>query len=214
MRRWEGAALMAVFGLLGLGVYLARAQPDAFERRYVVEDGPIEWLTVLVLLGGAAVCFGRLRRGDGWRHRAGTLVLALLFLFGAGEELSWGQRFLGVESPAFFKEHNLQGETNLHNLVVGGVKINKLLFSTVLGAALALYFFVLPVLYRRVGAVRAWADRWALPVARWHHVAAFAVVVGLVELMPSARRWEALEFGGCAVFLLLTARPLNTRAPA
>ena len=44
------------------------------------------------------------------------LGLALLFLFGAGEEISWGQRLLGFETPAAISEVNRQEEFNLHNL--------------------------------------------------------------------------------------------------
>ena len=44
------------------------------------------------------------------------LLLALLFIFGAGEEISWGQRIFGWNTPVDFSSHNLQHETNLHNL--------------------------------------------------------------------------------------------------
>jgi hypothetical protein len=44
------------------------------------------------------------------------LGLALLFLFGAGEEISWGQRILGFQTPESVSEVNRQEEFNLHNL--------------------------------------------------------------------------------------------------
>jgi len=44
------------------------------------------------------------------------LGLALLFLFGAGEEISWGQRILGFQTPEPLSEVNRQEEFNLHNL--------------------------------------------------------------------------------------------------
>ena len=139
------------------------------------------------MLCGAGLCLKRFARAPRWRAGAGTLLLGLLFFFGAGEEISWGQRLFDLESPDFFQEHNVKGETNLHNLVIGGVKINKVLFSFVLGICIVAYFFVLPVLYRRVRRIRDWADRWALPVPRWIHVASFALVVVLVAAMPSPR---------------------------
>ena len=217
MTRWEKALFGVVFAFVGAGVYLARAQQDFFAERFTVEDGPIEWLTVIALLCGAGLCLKRFARAPRWRAGAGTLLLGLLFFLGAGEEISWGQRLFDLESPDFFQEHQehtVQGETNLHNLVIGGVKINKVLFSFVLGICIVAYFFVLPVLYRRVRRIRDWADRWALPVPRRIHVASFALVLVLVAAMPSPRRWEVLEFGGCAVFTLLVWRPLNaTRLP-
>jgi hypothetical protein len=49
------------------------------------------------------------------------ILLALVFLFGAGEEISWGQRILGFEPPAALKEANVQSEFNIHNLPVSMV---------------------------------------------------------------------------------------------
>ena len=44
------------------------------------------------------------------------LGLAALFFFGAGEEISWGQRILGFQTPEPISEVNRQEEFNLHNL--------------------------------------------------------------------------------------------------
>jgi len=46
------------------------------------------------------------------------LVLALLFFFGAGEEISWGQRIFGFKTPEPLAQVNKQDELNLHNLSV------------------------------------------------------------------------------------------------
>jgi hypothetical protein len=39
-----------------------------------------------------------------------------MFLFGAGEEISWGQRILNIETPDIIKKQNAQKEITLHNL--------------------------------------------------------------------------------------------------
>lgn len=44
------------------------------------------------------------------------LGLAALFFFGAGEEISWGQRILGFQTPENISQVNRQEEFNLHNL--------------------------------------------------------------------------------------------------
>ena len=44
------------------------------------------------------------------------LGLAALFFFGAGEEISWGQRILGFQTPETLSQVNRQEEFNLHNL--------------------------------------------------------------------------------------------------
>jgi hypothetical protein len=46
------------------------------------------------------------------------LGLAFLFFFGAGEEISWGQRIFGFETPESLAQVNKQDELNLHNLSV------------------------------------------------------------------------------------------------
>jgi len=46
------------------------------------------------------------------------LGLAFLFFFGAGEEISWGQRIFGFRTPAPLAQANKQDELNLHNLSV------------------------------------------------------------------------------------------------
>jgi len=41
-------------------------------------------------------------------------ILALIYFL--GEEISWGQHFFKWTSPGFFKNANIQGETNIHNI--------------------------------------------------------------------------------------------------
>lgn len=43
-------------------------------------------------------------------------LLALFCIFVGLEEISWGQTFLSWDGSEFFQEHNIQQETNLHNL--------------------------------------------------------------------------------------------------
>lgn len=44
------------------------------------------------------------------------LLLSFVFFIGAGEEISWGQRILNIQSPKIIQEINQQKEINLHNL--------------------------------------------------------------------------------------------------
>lgn len=44
------------------------------------------------------------------------LGLFLVFFVFFGEEISWGQRILGIAEPEFMQKANAQGELNLHNL--------------------------------------------------------------------------------------------------
>jgi len=44
------------------------------------------------------------------------ILLAVLFLFGCGEEINWGQRIFHFKTPEVLKEINIQKETNIHNI--------------------------------------------------------------------------------------------------
>jgi hypothetical protein len=211
--RLERITLVILFALVVIGLVLALYDAGLF-RMYTSEDGPIENLTVVALLGGAWVCFRRARR---LRHRrpalflAATVLLGVLYIGAAGEELSWGQHFIGFGAPEFFRQHNAQHETNLHNLVVKGVKINRLVFGTGLLIAVLLYCSALPVGYRRWPWLRRTADSLAVPVPRTRHIVWYGLLAFIASVTPSKFRWEVLELVSSTMFFLITTLPLNMR---
>jgi hypothetical protein len=84
-----------------------------------MEDGWIEnaqfSLYCLGALLSIRVCSVLYRGGVfAWALIYGVVGLALLWI--AGEEISWGQRIFGLETPDWMQRHNLQHEMNLHNL--------------------------------------------------------------------------------------------------
>jgi len=196
--------------LFGLGyatliftvAYYVTGLHEAFRMGFATEDGPVEWGTAICLL---LSCLVLLRNAWALRGRGGlavamTLLYALAFFFAAGEEISWGYRLFDWEASEFFRENNAQGETNIHNLVVGDVKLVKTVFGGGLSLVILLYLLVLPLVYARVGAVARLADRLAIPVADTRHMIlalAATVVIAAVQMMT---KWESYEF----VFSLLT----------
>ena len=50
------------------------------------------------------------------------LFLCVIFVLGAGEELSWGQRIFNLKTPDFLNEINEQGEINFHNIYLVNAK--------------------------------------------------------------------------------------------
>jgi hypothetical protein len=52
------------------------------------------------------------------------LLLSLVFFFGFGEEISWGQRIFGFTTPESLTEVNAQNEFNIHNLEIFNVRDN------------------------------------------------------------------------------------------
>ena len=165
---------------------------------YTDEDHIIEWLTVLGLLSGCIVCisrFLRLLKKRSWWFLAVTLLLGLMLFFAAGEEISWGQRILGIKSSEYFKENNAQGETNLHNLVVDGVKLNRLIFTLILGVSMAIYLVVVPIVHAKNKRLKNFLDQSAVPVPRTFHVFAFLIMALITTVIPHAKNAEMLECG-------------------
>jgi hypothetical protein len=76
------------------------------------EDNFFENLTALLFLFAALFFLLAFR----YTRNLFYLALSILFLFGAGEEISWGQRIFGFDPPDYVARHNVQNEFNLHNM--------------------------------------------------------------------------------------------------
>tara|TARA_B110000914_G_scaffold176850_1_gene158299 strand:- start:98 stop:556 length:459 start_codon:yes stop_codon:yes gene_type:complete len=142
------------------------------------------------------------------------MLLTLLCLFGAGEEISWGQRLFALETPDYLKGKNAQGELGIHNLVVEingeKVKLNKLIFGTGLAFALLIYLFVATPFYRKNIRVRSFFNAIAAPMPRNYHIAGYLLIVATVELLiDSSKRGEMTEFAGSILFALNVIYPYN-----
>jgi H+/Cl- antiporter ClcA len=132
-----------------------------------------------------------------------------VFIFGAGEEVSWGQRLFNLETPELFQKYNAQKETNIHNFVVYGVKINKLVFSKILGIVAIMYTLLIPYLYRKKKGMKKFIDSFAIPIPMVHHVLSILLVLILINLIPDSKIGELLEFGGSYIFVLIVLYPYN-----
>ncbi len=106
--------------------YAIVALPGGIVGPLTRENGVFELLGALCFLITSILFWTAYRRsepvlnGDGSPEkslkRISYLLLALLFFFGAGEEISWGQRLLNLSVPETISELNAQGEFNIHNL--------------------------------------------------------------------------------------------------
>jgi hypothetical protein len=88
----------------------------------VKEDGPLEYLQLFLYLASSITAFKvflYFKKSAGGKAKAILFfAMAVGFLFVAQEEISWGQRILGIETPDVVREINLQDEITVHNLNV------------------------------------------------------------------------------------------------
>jgi hypothetical protein len=133
------------------------------------EDGLFENLTALAFFLSAIVFLILAIRTRKVIH----LLFTLVFLFGAGEEISWGQRIFDFETPESIDAINAQHEFNLHNLKMfesydsNGIKkgISRYLTVTAFYLLFCIFYGVLlPAFFMRLGFVRKIVERIHLPV--------------------------------------------------
>ncbi len=206
--------LAIVLGIVVYGLILLRQDPGAFHI-WIREDGLAEWLTFVELsimsIYSFTVSFSFEHCSETKAARRAWFFLGLLLLFGAMEEISWGQRILGVTSPEWFMRHNRQGETNIHNLVLWGVNLNRFIFGKILTVVIIIYVGVIPLLYRSNKRVKEFINRWAIPIAQNYQVLLFIIITIAIRmhLNLSKKVGELLELSTCYITLLILAHPYN-----
>ena len=92
----------------------------------------------------------------------------------------------------------------------GGMKINKLVFSQLLGAAIIGYVLALPLLYRWRPEVVRICSAFAIPVPRTRHMLVIGAIVLLIcGAVSSSKRGELTEFGLSWMMVLCVMFPRN-----
>lgn len=89
-----------------------------------LEDNPVEWLTFIFLFLTAIFSFVTAIKARKIQTPFFSffIVFSLFCFLGSLEEISWGQRVFGIESPEIFLEHNDQKEINIHNVIQSHAK--------------------------------------------------------------------------------------------
>jgi hypothetical protein len=204
------ACYAMTFIFLVLGFFVARQGQEAF-MIYLREDGLVENLQVLFLLASCGIavykCF-HAPDSDRSFYFITWIGLALLFFFAAGEKISWGQRIFNFETTGFFESNNLQHETNLHNLEIGGVKINKLIFSQLMGVVLGFYFILLRPLAVKLTAINRLVQLFHIPIPRWNHVIAMIISIVLCSQYHLMKAAELRELAFTVIMFLVFLYPV------
>lgn len=94
--------------------YIAVAHPSIY-LRLTREDGLVENLTAVAFLLGGIALLGAALANRRLFPRCAYVLGGLALIFFGGEEISWGQRIIGFETPRFLADANVQGDFELHN---------------------------------------------------------------------------------------------------
>lgn len=135
-----------ICSFLGFGifvVYLVISSPLSYSH-LVREDGPIEYTSsILWFLAMGIQVYMSISIWNSQRRKVKFYILFSLFFFICGmEEISWGQRILGIKTPDIVSSFNRQEEFNLHNIGSISLQANIFFFITII-------FFVLIPLIKR-----------------------------------------------------------------
>lgn len=119
MKQHKSAAVFLILGTLFLAcTFLPLLAKQPFLDLWAREDGIVESLTAIYLFLTSlifVVAFFRFLRAS-WLLKLSYAGLALLFFFGAAEEISWGERIFDWDDHNYIRGINVQRELTLHNL--------------------------------------------------------------------------------------------------
>lgn len=194
-----------IFIAIGGGYFL---MATTFPLAYIVatyEDLVGEWAQVFLF--ATTMLFSVRLAFTKSNHRLFFGVLALACFYVVGEEISWGQRIFDISTPEFFKEHNLQNETNLHNFLTGPINTwTKQALEFGLAAGLTGYGLLYPYLLRMRWKLALWFSAKGLPhppLYLWP----FFVTSAILELGPFS--FNEAEVAEILIPLALAIMALN-----
>ncbi len=187
-------------GAVALASYAAVAGPKGLVHFVGGREMLVENLGAFVFLATSIVFFllGRRERGSVSTWRLVQVVgLGAFFFVAFGEEASWGQHWLGFDTPEELKQINAQQETNLHNLWLidsyegqhekkTGLAALLLNSNRLFDLIMVGLFWLLPLAGRLKTPLRALLGRLETPIPAWP----FAVLLlGNYLLTGLAEKW-------------------------
>jgi len=195
-----------------LAIFYSKTNLAYFESAMVAEDGFFQWTIFYTLLFASIMGFYRasiLRPFRGTVFSVSLILSGIIFLGFALDEISWCQRIFKFASPLFFLKNNTKMQFNIHHLIINGFHLNNIIFTFGIKIIATLYFLVLPLLYPKHEKLKKFINRFAIPVPRYIHTAAYVILAGFVSLIPSDLRFVIFEFGFYWILVLMMYNPLN-----
>ena len=180
-------ANVIIVGVIVAAWIVMKSNPDFY---YVAlqEDQLTEWMTFW-----AFFISGILFTQAAYRHHVAEsripwflLCVGIFCFFVALEEISWGQRLIGYQPPAYFLEQNFQQEFNFHNVVGTDWRLLALK-AVILG-----FGIVLPVIWM-IPLVRRVCSKMAIVPPPIFFAPAFLATYCLYEVYPWRFSGELVE---------------------
>ena len=140
----------------------------------IKEDNFFENASFLGLFITAVLFILAFIKGRRPEYRAGNpplkqlsyILLALIFMFGAGEEISWGQRIFNIETPQSLKQENVQNEINIHNMALFEGKESIVTVDTLFTTFAFTFTLLIPLAASRSTVFDRFINR-IMPVPHW-----------------------------------------------
>ncbi len=203
--KWPVALLTVLaFVIMLVSGYAQLADPVLLES-LVLEDGVLENLTAILLLLGGGFVFYRFfknKKDKGIWWKVFHVVFGLTLWFGFAEEISWGQRIIGFDTPVFFQKHNKQYEVGIHNLTYGEFSINRWIFSFGLSIGIGVYYLFFRILNYRVAWIGNLTKQLGVPIPKWNQTLILLASAILILFIDHDRKWEIFECIFVLVFML------------
>jgi hypothetical protein len=125
------------------------------------------------------------------------IVLALVFIFGAGEEISWGQRIFDIETPQVLKKENVQDEINVHNMAIFEGKESLVTVDTLFTTFTFTFTLLVPLVASRFTMFERFFNK-LMPVPHWSlgllFLANFSLAKAAKLLFASSYEHPAIPF--------------------
>lgn len=181
-------------------------------RKMNTEGGFIEYGTSLAFLLAAIFAFAIAKSFLAGKEKFLAYVYYLIsagFFFIGMEEISWGQKLLGLKSSEFFETYNSQDEITLHNLVWVNDYMDKGLMLAALIAGISWFIYKLISNFSKLG--HNYRFKYIIP--SWFLASFFLIVFLFFYAIEYIQTWnfhiatfqEAIELVfslGCLSFIL------------
>lgn len=126
------------------------------------------------------------------------LLFALVFFFGAGEEISWGQRIFGFSTPDELAEVNEQGEVTVHNLPMFNSSDPSNLFQ--MNRLFLMFWFVftvvIPLVSKLSARVRLWLIQIGMPIANLEFGVMLCIAYAASKIYVEMEKFDEIIYSG------------------